>query len=133
MGKVIFDISMSLDGYITATDRTPEEPLGKGGERLHEWAFGENEKDREFMADSVQNLGAVIAGRTTYDESIRWWGPDGPSGAARRPVIVVTHERRRRARKEASTRSSPKGSRPPWKPPVTRQETTMSRSWAARA
>jgi dihydrofolate reductase len=92
VGNVIFDMSMSLDGYITATDRTPDEPLGKGGERLHGWAFGTNEKDAQFMADSVANLGAVIAGRTTYDESIRWWGPDGPSGGARRPVVVVTHE-----------------------------------------
>jgi len=38
--KVFFDISMSLDGFITAANRTPEQPLGDGGERLHEWAFG---------------------------------------------------------------------------------------------
>jgi dihydrofolate reductase len=34
----------------------------------------------------------VIAGRRTYDSSVAWWGPDGPSGPARVPVFVVTHE-----------------------------------------
>jgi hypothetical protein len=47
MGKVIFDISMSLDGFITAANRRPEEPMGDGGERLHEWAFGDDQRDRE--------------------------------------------------------------------------------------
>lgn len=42
MGKVVFDISMSLDGFMTAANQRPEEPLGEGGERLHEWAFGED-------------------------------------------------------------------------------------------
>ena len=40
LAKVVFDISMSLDGYITVANRRPEEPLGDGGERLHGWAFG---------------------------------------------------------------------------------------------
>jgi len=34
----------------------------------------------------------VIAGRRTYDQSIPWWGADGPTGLARRPVFVVTHQ-----------------------------------------
>jgi hypothetical protein len=40
MGKVIFDMSMSLDGFIAASNRRPEEPMGEGGEKLHEWGFG---------------------------------------------------------------------------------------------
>lgn len=96
MTKVVFDISISLDGYITAAEQTPDEPLGKGGERLHQWAFdgisGEDERNREFFARAVSGLGATIAGRRTYDDSIRWWGADGPSGAARKPLVVVTHE-----------------------------------------
>ena len=39
MGKVSFDINMSLDGFITAANRRPEEPLGDSGEQLHAWAF----------------------------------------------------------------------------------------------
>ena len=40
MTKVIFDISMSLDGFMTAANRRPEEPMGDGGQRLHEWSVG---------------------------------------------------------------------------------------------
>jgi dihydrofolate reductase len=92
MGTVIFDTSMSLDGFMTAANRTPEEPTGAGGERLTEWAMGGDERNRRFLADSIEGLGAVIAGRTTYDTSLPWWSEDGPSGPARRPVFVVTHQ-----------------------------------------
>jgi hypothetical protein len=40
MGNVIFDTSMSLDGFMTASNRRPEDRWGDGGQRLHEWAFG---------------------------------------------------------------------------------------------
>jgi len=92
MSKVIFDISMSLDGFVTASNRRPEEPMGDGGQRLHEWAMGGDERNREFLKRSVSGLGAAIAGRNTYDDSLPWWGADGPSGPARRPLFVVTHE-----------------------------------------
>lgn len=92
MSKVVFDISMSLDGFITASNRRPEEPMGDGGLKLVEWAFGGGERNREFLEDSIADLGASIAGRTTYDTSLPWWGTDGPTGSARRPVFVVTHE-----------------------------------------
>jgi dihydrofolate reductase len=92
MGTVIFDISMSLDGYVTAAGRTPEEPMGRDGLRLVEWAIGDDERGRKLLDDAVGMLGASIAGRTTYDTSLPWWGADGPSGSARRPVFVVTHE-----------------------------------------
>jgi dihydrofolate reductase len=92
MGTVIFDTSMSLDGFMTAANRTAEEPTGAGGERLTEWAMADDERNRRFLDDAIGGLGAVIAGRTTYDTSLPWWGEDGPSGPARRPVFVVTHE-----------------------------------------
>src|SRR3712207_6822028 len=91
MSKVIFDISMSLDGFVTAANVRPEEPMGDGGQRLHEWAFGDDERNRELLAEAVHSLGAVIAGRRTYDHSVPWWGADGPTGPARVPVFVVTH------------------------------------------
>ena len=92
MSTVVFDISMSLDGFITASGRRPEEPMGDGGQRLHVWAFGEDERNREFFERSISEFGAVIAGRNTYDDSLPWWGADGPTGPARRPLFVVTHE-----------------------------------------
>lgn len=91
MSKVIFDTSMSLDGFMTAANVRPEEPLGDGGEQLHWWAFGQDEVSRKLMEEESEKLGAVICGRTTYDHSIQWWGADGPTGPLRRPVFVVTH------------------------------------------
>lgn len=92
MGRVVFDISMSLDGYMTGPNRTAEEPLGEGGQRLHDWAMGDDPAGSELLRRAIEGLGATICGRRTYDHSIRWWGADGPSGPARRPLIVVTHE-----------------------------------------
>ncbi len=40
MSKVVFDICISLDGFITGPDQTADEPLGRGGMQLHEWATG---------------------------------------------------------------------------------------------
>jgi dihydrofolate reductase len=92
MSKVIFDISMSLDGFITAANRTAQEPLGAGGEALHDWAFGQDPVNREYMESALESLGAVITGRANYNDSVPWWGSDGPTGPARRPVFVVTHK-----------------------------------------
>jgi dihydrofolate reductase len=92
MAKTIFDTSMSLDGFMTAPNQTPDEPLGDGGRRLHEWAFESDETNQRFLAAAIAGLGAVICGRRTYDSSLPGWGTDGPSGPARRPVFVVTHQ-----------------------------------------
>ena len=88
--EVIFDMSVSLDGFVRASNATPEQPLGDGGERLHEWAFGGDERDREVLARGVQGSGAIIAGRRTYDDSVPFWGAGGPHPPTR--VFVVTHE-----------------------------------------
>jgi len=101
MGKVIIAMSMSLDGFVTAANPRMEEPVGDGGQVLTDWATGdENDLNRTFLAESIGKLGAVICGRTTYDTSVPWWGADGPSGAARRPVFVVTHQAPRQSPEE---------------------------------
>jgi dihydrofolate reductase len=89
MNTVIFDMSISLDGFLAAADRSPEEPLGVGGERLHGWA--EDDRGRAVLDKSIDECGAVIVGRTTYDDSLRWWGADGPTGSKRLPTFVITH------------------------------------------
>jgi dihydrofolate reductase len=93
MSKVIFDMSMSLDGYATASGVRPEEPMGDGGQALHRWAFGGDDRGGEILAESLRRVGATIAGRRTYDLSVPSWGPDGPSGEARIPLFVVSHGR----------------------------------------
>ncbi|MCI0711042.1 MAG: dihydrofolate reductase family protein [Chloroflexi bacterium] len=91
MGKVVYDISMSLDGFVAAANVRPEAGLGDGGERLHEWAFNSDDpRNRQFL-EVVGTTGAVIVGRTTYDLSIPYWGADGPTGSARIPTVVVSH------------------------------------------
>lgn len=94
MGKVIFVISMSLDGFIAGPNMRLEAGLGDGGEVLHEWAFNSgNSLDRQMLTEGIETLGAVITGRRNYDMSIQWWQADGPTGPARRPLIVVSHDK----------------------------------------
>lgn len=93
MGNVILVMSMSLDGFINAANERVDNPMGDGGLVLHDWMMGDqNDVNSKFMADALGNLGAVVCGRTTYDMSIPWWGANGPTGQARRPVFVVMHK-----------------------------------------
>lgn len=90
MGSVIFDKSMSLDGYIAGANMRVEAGLGDDGERLHDWAF-KDPAGMEIIQSEVDKLGAVICGRRTYDMSIPHWGADGPTGDARVPLFVLSH------------------------------------------
>ena len=98
MGKVSFNISMSLDGYINGPDVTPEQGLGKGGERLHEWAFNGNERNREVL-DSVHAIGAIIAGRRTYDL------PSRGGALTARPVSCASRSLSSRTRPRTTCRT----------------------------
>ena len=94
MGKVIYDISMSLDGFISGANARPEAGwagLGDGGERLHDWGFNSADPRNQEIAAGWSRTGAVIAGRTTYNLSILNWGADGPTGATRVPTVIVSH------------------------------------------
>jgi dihydrofolate reductase len=90
MSKVIYNMSTSLDGFVRASGQTPAQPLGSGGERVHEWFFGKDPANQQFVAKMINSIGAVVSGRTTYDASD--WGADGPTGPRRLPVFVVTHK-----------------------------------------
>lgn len=50
MSKTVIFISTSVDGLIRAAGATPDEPLGKGGERLHHWVFNETDEGRADAA-----------------------------------------------------------------------------------
>ena len=90
MGIVIFDKSMSLDGFIAGANVRLEAGLGDDGERLHDWAF-KDPAGTKMIEHEVERLGAVICGRRTYDMSIPYWGDGGPTGEARVPLFVVSH------------------------------------------
>jgi dihydrofolate reductase len=94
MAKIVFDISMSLDGYVTAENPRPEGGMGIGenGEILHAWAFKSEDPRNQELLKRGAGLGALVAGRNTFDVSIEYWEANGPTGEARAPVVVVTHE-----------------------------------------
>src|SRR5262245_39146713 len=83
MGKVVFDITASLDGFIAGPNDSPELPMGEGGLRLFDWYFS----DPEIIADASQTVGAIVSGRRTYDHA-RGWNGEHPLYV---PVFVVTH------------------------------------------
>jgi len=100
MSHVTCHIAMSLDGYAAGPNQSPENPLGEGGMRLHEWAFdGATDADKEVRELITRGFGAYIMGRRMFgggdgawDESWRgWWGEDPPYHA---PVYVLTHHER---------------------------------------
>lgn len=114
MTNVKADISMSLDGYITGPDDRVGQPLGAGGERLHQWIFDlaswremhshdprtgqaftspvdATNADDAVMAESWQNIGAVVMGRRMFDLGEEPWGDNPPFHM---PVYVVTHHAR---------------------------------------
>src|ERR687894_218887 len=90
MGKILMEITMSLDGYIAGREVSDEEPMGRGGERLHEWIFaGKSAADIEaFQTNLFSGVGAVIMGRRMVDLGIGPWGEEPPYHA---PCFVVTH------------------------------------------
>lgn len=92
MTSIRFEISMSLDGYVTAANPRLDQPMGDGGQILHEWAFGADTVGADVLADSQATVGASITGRRTYDTSIADWGANGPGFDARTPTIIVTHD-----------------------------------------
>jgi dihydrofolate reductase len=114
MTTITFDISVSLDGYVAGPNPTLEEPLGRGGEQLHEWAFplktfqelhgrsgGEEGPDDDVMAEAFSAIGSAVMGRRMFSggsgpweddpNANGWWGDEPPFGG---PVFVVTHHER---------------------------------------
>jgi dihydrofolate reductase len=89
MGNVVIDMSMSLDGYIAAPNDNPEQGLGEDGMRLHNWGFDDPAVFERVFGNSLEETGAVIMGRRSYDNSIGPWGGKGPLGDV--PCFVVTY------------------------------------------
>jgi dihydrofolate reductase len=102
MSKVIVELSMSLDGFVAGPNDGPERPLGDGGERLFRWynsgdiafplpgtdmVFQISRASAELLREEWDRLGAMVAGRRTFDIA-NAWGGNPPGGG---PCFVVTH------------------------------------------
>jgi dihydrofolate reductase len=91
MSKLILSFSTSLDGFIAGSDVSIEQPMGKGGERLHDWMFkSDSPVDKQMAGELAPSIGAVIVGRRTFDVGIGPW-EDTPFPAS---TFVLTHEKR---------------------------------------
>ncbi|HEY0475701.1 MAG TPA: dihydrofolate reductase family protein [Kribbella sp.] len=114
MSKLRCHISISLDGFVAGPNQSVQNPLGEGGERLHDWVVplaswreghdkegGEVNASDRVVEEARENLGAAVMGRNMFgpigggpwvDEDWKgWWGDNPPYHY---PVFVVTHHQR---------------------------------------
>ncbi|PZG20855.1 riboflavin biosynthesis protein RibD [Micromonospora craterilacus] len=103
LGRVICDITVSVDGYSAGLHQTEERPFGDdggdgSGGRLHSWMFDTPDENRAEV-DQMTTANAFIMGRNMFGP-VRgewdrqwngWWGEDPPFHA---PVFVLTHHAR---------------------------------------
>jgi len=119
---VVNSFTISLDGYGAGPGQSRENPLGVGGEELHDWLVssrtfkrmqglegGETGIDEDFAARGMSGVGAWILGRNMFgpirgpwpDDTWRgWWGKNPPYHS---PVFVLTHHKRPSLEMEGGT------------------------------
>jgi dihydrofolate reductase len=123
MRKLRCHISISLDGFVAGPNQSEENPLGEGGERLHDWVVplaawrephgregGEVNESTRVMEEAAENIGAGVMGRNMFgppgggdwgDEEWKgWWGDDPPY---HNDVFIVTHYPRDAVEMEGGT------------------------------
>ena len=123
MGKVRFQLAISLDGFVAGPDQSEENPLGVGGEDLHEWVFGlevwrksqgleggDVNASTPVVEEVQANVGATVMGRNMFGGGPGpwkedppwngWWGDDPPYHT---PVFVLTHHPRSPLEMEGGT------------------------------
>jgi len=111
MGKVRLDITVSLDGYVAGPNDGPDQGLGEGGERLHDWVYelaswrgphglegGDTNASSEVL-ESMSDAGAVVVGKRMFDNA-HGWGDEPPF---HKPVFVLTHTAREPLTKSDTT------------------------------
>jgi dihydrofolate reductase len=74
----VHNFSVSLDGFGAGPTQSRDEPLGVGGELLHEWIFADDatEADRRFRARGDEGIGATIMGRNMFGPVRGPWGQE---------------------------------------------------------
>src|SRR5215211_6462575 len=117
MSKLRCHISISLDGFVAGPNQSEENPLGEGGERLHDWVVplaawrqshdeqgGEVNQSTRIVEESRENIGAGVLWLTSPPCSswdwTGWWGDDPPYHY---PVFILTHHPRDPVEMEGGT------------------------------
>jgi dihydrofolate reductase len=122
VAKFRFQVSISIDGFIAGPNPSEDDPLGKGGMQLHQWAFklaawrgphgqegGEVNASTVVVEETLDNIGATVMGRNMFggdpgpwgeDPWDGWWGDDPPFHT---PVFVLTHHEREPLEKDGGT------------------------------
>jgi dihydrofolate reductase len=101
-GSVFLEISMSLDGFIAGPDVNAAQPMGEGGERLHDWMFsGKTEREAQELQEALfATVGAVVIGRRTFDLGVGPWG-ENPTFHA--PCFVLSRDAQATITKQGGT------------------------------
>ena len=96
MSATVLYMSMSLDGFIAGPNEGPDNGLGDGGHRLHEWFMTGGDVDLDAvrhsggvnakLVDEFMSTGAVVAGRGTF-EPADGWGGDHHDGV---PIFIYS-------------------------------------------
>jgi dihydrofolate reductase len=93
MTRILADISVSLDGFVTGPDPGPDNGLGIGGEALHTWAFSDDPDDHRILHEATGRSGAVVLGRRLFDvvDGPNGWNDETGYGAGEvgKPAFVV--------------------------------------------
>lgn len=104
MGKTIFDIAISLDGFMAGDNRSPQNPIGDGGMEIHNWMFKqkafwehlgkedgtEDDGDGKLIRETIARTGTYIMGKRMFEEG----EPNWPEDLFKSDVYVLTHEKR---------------------------------------
>jgi dihydrofolate reductase len=93
MTRILADISVSLDGFVTGPDPGPDNGLGIGGEALHTWALSDDPDDHRILHEATRRSGAVVLGRRLFDvvDGPNGWNDETGYGAGEvgKPAFVV--------------------------------------------
>jgi dihydrofolate reductase len=122
MSKLRCHITISLDGFVAGPNQSDENPLGEGGEELHDWVVplagwreahgkqgGEENESTRVFEEVRENIGAAVMGRNMFgppsggawDEQWKgWWGDNPPYHY---PVFILTHHPRDPVEMEGGT------------------------------
>lgn len=93
--RTVLYMSVSLDGFVAGPNEGPDNGLGDGGHRLHEWVMARGDVDLDALrhtgtvngqvVDEFMSTGAVVAGRSTFEPAGGWGGDHHDSV----PIFIV--------------------------------------------